>query len=179
MCPIGQQLECAGPRFCAISAHFSLMIYGLRMLSRDKLVSSRYLANIFGLVSLAIVVCCNAGSHSNCLVAQDQIDSPQQRGRPSDGNGRVYKSRIETNWSDDGNRFWYRNDLANRQREFIVVDAVAGTRTRAFDAELVAKKMSHYWDATFQQLNCPSIDWSFLAAKAVVRVHRLKQRRSS
>ena len=45
----------------------------------------------------------------------------------------VYKSRITPHWSEDGNHFWYRNDLADGQKEYILVDAVKGKRQPAFD----------------------------------------------
>ena len=52
---------------------------------------------------------------------------------------KVFKARVEPHWSADGNRFWYRNDLADKAREFIVVDAIAGMRSPAFDhAKLAA-----------------------------------------
>jgi dipeptidyl-peptidase 4 len=52
---------------------------------------------------------------------------------------KVFRSAVVPHWSEDGNRFWYRNDLAEDEREFIVVDAVKGTRQLAFDhAKLAA-----------------------------------------
>ena len=45
----------------------------------------------------------------------------------------VYKTRITPHWSEDGDHFWYRNDLAGGKREFVFVDAVQGVRRSAFD----------------------------------------------
>ncbi len=61
----------------------------------------------------------------------------QRRGSGGGGPG-VYRSRIAANWSGDGQRFWYRNDLAGGKREFVLVDAKAGARQPAFDHEKLA-----------------------------------------
>ena len=55
---------------------------------------------------------------------------------------RVYRDRVEPNWFHQGTKFWYRLDLKDGKREFVVVDAVAGTRLPAFDHKAVADKMS-------------------------------------
>ena len=59
--------------------------------------------------------------------------------------GRVFKERVEPRWfkTEDSlgpaDRFWYRNDLADGRREFIVVDPEKGERAPAFDhAKLAA-----------------------------------------
>ncbi|HEV3415902.1 MAG TPA: DPP IV N-terminal domain-containing protein [Pirellulales bacterium] len=47
--------------------------------------------------------------------------------------GKVFRAAINPRWFDGDKRFWYRNDLAEGRREFVVVDAAAGTRSPAFD----------------------------------------------
>jgi dipeptidyl aminopeptidase/acylaminoacyl peptidase/uncharacterized protein (DUF885 family) len=70
-------------------------------------------------------------------------DGPQRRGpRPGGGDPRVFKARISPHWFTQNNRFWYRNDLAGRAREFIVVDAQRGLRKPAFDHEALARGLS-------------------------------------
>lgn len=65
--------------------------------------------------------------------------SPQPRpGRERRGSGQVYRDRVTPNWVANSTRFWYRNDLAEGRREFIVVDAVKGERRPAFDHAAVA-----------------------------------------
>jgi dipeptidyl aminopeptidase/acylaminoacyl peptidase len=46
---------------------------------------------------------------------------------------KVFKARVEPHWFDGNNRFWYRNDLAGGKHDFVLVDAVRGTREPAFD----------------------------------------------
>ena len=41
---------------------------------------------------------------------------------------KVTRAKVDANWFDNGNRFWYRNDLAGGKKEFVLVDAVKGTR---------------------------------------------------
>src|SRR5271157_3475844 len=70
----------------------------------------------------------------------DPWSSPQQPGRRGARRapGLVFKDEIVPHWFDDNRRFWYRNDLAAGAREFIVVDAVKGTREPAFDHKRIA-----------------------------------------
>ncbi len=50
----------------------------------------------------------------------------------------VYKTSIRPHWLSDGRGFWYRNELRNAKREFILVDGIRGTRQAAFDHERLA-----------------------------------------
>ncbi len=59
--------------------------------------------------------------------------------RPVQG---VYKDRITPHWLADNTRFWYRNDLAGKTKEFILVDAERGTREPAFDHARLAAALS-------------------------------------
>ncbi len=53
--------------------------------------------------------------------------------------GKVFEDRIEAQWLSGGERFWYRNQLADTALEFVFVDAKSGTRQAAFDhAKLAA-----------------------------------------
>jgi dipeptidyl-peptidase 4 len=55
------------------------------------------------------------------------------------GRGSVFKTQVKANWFAENSRFWYRNELPNNEREFILVDAEKGTRGPAFDhAKLAA-----------------------------------------
>jgi len=53
----------------------------------------------------------------------------------------VYKARVEPHWIDGTPRFWYRNDVRG-DREFVLVDAEAGTRGPAFDHERLATALT-------------------------------------
>ena len=59
---------------------------------------------------------------------------------------RLYRDKIDPHWfAIDGgetNRFWYRLQLSDGEKEFILVDAAGGTRQAAFDASRVAKALS-------------------------------------
>ncbi|HEX8912980.1 MAG TPA: prolyl oligopeptidase family serine peptidase [Humisphaera sp.] len=74
----------------------------------------------------------------------------------------VYRDRVEPHWSADGSRFWYRNDLAGGRREFVLVDAAAGTRSPAFDharlAEALAKAIGK--PAAADRLPVDSLDFT-------------------
>jgi hypothetical protein len=76
------------------------------------------------------------------------IPTPEQlrdaeQARP-DADARAYKLRLTPHWSDDGNSFWYRNDLRDDQREFVLVNAVNGKRAPAFDHERLAAALQQH-----------------------------------
>jgi dipeptidyl-peptidase-4 len=64
----------------------------------------------------------------------------QRRG--GEGPSGVYKTRIAPHWFDGSRRFWYRNDLPGRKREYILVDAQEGTRAPAFDHAKLATALT-------------------------------------
>ena len=52
---------------------------------------------------------------------------------------KVFRWKAEPHWfGSNSARFWYRNDLPDQAREFIVVDAERASRVRAFDHERLA-----------------------------------------
>ncbi|HET6382652.1 MAG TPA: hypothetical protein VFJ58_04605, partial [Armatimonadota bacterium] len=55
---------------------------------------------------------------------------------------KVFKERLSPHWFAGGDRFWYCNDLSGGRREFIVVDALAGKRLKAFDHSRMAKALT-------------------------------------
>ncbi len=67
----------------------------------------------------------------------------------------VYKARIVPHWFHDNSRFWYRNDLHGGAREFIVVDADAGTRQPAFDHQRLAAALSKAADKHYDAIRLP------------------------
>jgi dipeptidyl aminopeptidase/acylaminoacyl peptidase len=55
---------------------------------------------------------------------------------------KVFRSGVYAHWFADSTRFWYRNDLADGARDFVMVDAVKGTRVAAFDHERLARALA-------------------------------------
>jgi len=55
---------------------------------------------------------------------------------------KVYRDSVRPHWFANNTRFWYRNDLPGGAREFILVDALAGTRQPAFDHSKAATAMT-------------------------------------
>src|SRR5206468_6157804 len=69
-------------------------------------------------------------------------NSPQTTPRRDEEPRRVFRDRVIPHWFHDNTRFWYRNNLRGDTKEFIVVDAVRGTRSAAFDHERLAVNLS-------------------------------------
>jgi dipeptidyl aminopeptidase/acylaminoacyl peptidase len=59
---------------------------------------------------------------------------------------RVYRDKIEPHWfainGGETNRFWYRLNLPRDEKEFVLVDAAAGTRQPAFEEARMAKVLT-------------------------------------
>ncbi len=76
----------------------------------------------------------------------DSLDLPaaylraEQLGKQTQG--RVFKATITPHWFANNTRFWYRNDLKGGKKEFILVDAIKGTRGPAFDHQKLAAALS-------------------------------------
>ncbi len=68
---------------------------------------------------------------------------------------RVYRDSVEPNWFANNDRFWYRVNASAGAYEFIVVDAVAGTRTPAFDHQRVAQALSESTSRTIDARQLP------------------------
>ena len=49
------------------------------------------------------------------------------------GQGRLYREKVTPHWNSRRTQFWYRNDLPQEAREFILVDAENGSRKPLFD----------------------------------------------
>src|SRR5262245_35356165 len=64
--------------------------------------------------------------------SQEELRAAYQRAaQPGPGpqrGGGVYKATITPHWFQNNTRFWYRNDLAGGNREFILVETEAGSR---------------------------------------------------
>lgn len=75
---------------------------------------------------------------------------------------RVYLDRVQPKWFGDQSRFWYRNDLPNAKREFILVEANKGTRASAFDHKAVAAALTGLLkrDVSSEQLPVNEIEFS-------------------
>ena len=55
---------------------------------------------------------------------------------------RVYRDSVTPHWFANQTRFWYRNDLQDGAREFVLVDAERGKRQPAFDHAHTAAELS-------------------------------------
>ncbi len=74
--------------------------------------------------------------------------------------GKVFRDRVEPHVLPGGGSFWYRVDLPNGEREFVLVDCVRGERKPAFDAANLATALG---DATGKKIDpkrLPVDDWT-------------------
>ena len=92
----------------------------------------------------------------NAAIAQGTLSDYQRALNLSETiSNKVFKDRVNPHWFGDNTRFWYRNDLSKDKREFILVDAVKGTRTLAFDHERLAGALAKATDQEIQAQKLP------------------------
>jgi hypothetical protein len=77
-------------------------------------------------------------SVSIALAQGTRSDYERALSLPKTTANKVFKQRVTARWLPDNAQFWYRNDLPNDAREFILVNAEAGTRRPAFDHQRLA-----------------------------------------
>src|SRR5688572_6205079 len=91
-------------------------------------------------------------SASTAVAQGTKADYQRADGLRALTDGKVFKASIEPHWAQDGQRFWYRNDLGSGQREFVLVDAPKKERRPLFDhaklAEALAKATGEDCDAS-------------------------------
>ncbi len=83
-----------------------------------------------------------ADSNKYIPTAEQLRESYQRANQRNFGRGRVYKDQVSAHWFGGNARFWYRNELSAGKKEFILVDAEAGTRQAAFDHAKLAVALS-------------------------------------
>lgn len=64
------------------------------------------------------------------------------KGLAAQTKGKIFKATLTPHWFDNNTRFWYRNDLKDGAKEFILVDAEKGVRAPAFDHQKLAASLS-------------------------------------
>jgi dienelactone hydrolase len=96
------------------------------------------------------------------IAATNRIDTAQrQRGRFGGPERGVYKAQITPHWFHNDTRFWYRNDLRDSAKEYIVVDTEGG-RQMAFDHDKLAAGLSRAAGQEFKGTKLPLTELEFL-----------------
>lgn len=62
--------------------------------------------------------------------------------RGGDAAPRIYRDRVEPHWNTNQTRLWYRNDLPDDRREFVLVNLELGTKYPAFQHSRVAEQLA-------------------------------------
>jgi dipeptidyl-peptidase-4 len=86
---------------------------------------------------------------------------------------KVFKAQLKAHWLASGTRFWYRNDLADGEREFVLVDALTGAREGAFDHERLAQALSSQTGEEVRPAQLPVDELAFDDELRFVRFHAL------
>jgi dipeptidyl aminopeptidase/acylaminoacyl peptidase len=82
---------------------------------------------------------------------------------------KVYKGQITPHWFQHDTRFWYRNDLRDGSKEFVLVNAEQGTRKRAFDHQMLATALSKATGTKYQALSLPFDSIEFIEQETEIQ----------
>ncbi len=116
-------------------------------------MNNRQAKTLFSLLPLALLLLTLWIAPVDDLFAQGtKADYERARTLRESSRGKVFKTSVTPHWFDDNNQFWYRNDLGDGRREFLVVDVREKKRGPAFDhkvlSEALAKSTGKAGDAT-------------------------------
>jgi dipeptidyl aminopeptidase/acylaminoacyl peptidase len=84
--------------------------------------------------------------------------------------------QVTPRWMRGGNRFWYRNKVAEGA-EFVLVDPDANTRSPLFDRDRLAAAMSLAADTSFVGTKLPLTDFEFTNDQETLVAFRAKEKR--
>ncbi len=87
--------------------------------------------------------------------------------------GKVFRAAVKPNWIGDSDRFWYRNDLPEGHREFILVDPAKPEKRPAFDHARLAAALSQALGKKVEAERLPVEHIAFDADKPILRVQVL------
>tara|TARA_Y100001933_G_C19001017_1_gene564663 strand:+ start:1024 stop:3306 length:2283 start_codon:yes stop_codon:yes gene_type:complete len=100
-------------------------------------------------ILLLTLLCSSEWVHAKKLrpYKPDNLLEHYQRAHNSinDVNNTVIRHRLKPNWFEEGDKFWYTNNLHDGQREWIVVDCVQGKRLLAIDHQIVGEELSKHF----------------------------------
>jgi dipeptidyl aminopeptidase/acylaminoacyl peptidase len=132
--------------------------------SMRSTVSTPPLSTRFALLTwFRVAACCVC---TLGMAGTANIASAQRWNFPEPG---VYKARIEPHWFADGASFWYRNQLRDDVKEFVVVDAAEGVRREAFDHKRLAESLGKALEKSIDGRQLPFNELEFSEDDQVVR----------
>ncbi|HMF13903.1 MAG TPA: prolyl oligopeptidase family serine peptidase, partial [Gemmataceae bacterium] len=102
--------------------------------------------------------------------AEDLRAGSQPQQRPGQTRAPIYKDRITPHWFHGSTRFWYRNDLRDGAREFVLVDAERGTRQPAFDHAKLAVSLSKASGTEYKADRLPFDEIEFVNDEKAIRL---------
>jgi len=113
-----------------------------------------------------------ASSFSPHVFAQGiQTDYKRSAAIAKNVENKVFRQSVSPHWLKGNQKFWYRVDTAQGRFEFVLVDAVAGTRQPAFDHQKLATALSAELKKPFEADALP-FNWISLSDDGkIVRFH--------
>ena len=93
-------------------------------------------------LTLAVLLATLLGLGANAVTQDAIVQSQRPTGFGQRNAGLVIRAAVQPNWIGQSSRFWYRNDLGEGKREFILVHPDAPARKPAFDQSKMAVALS-------------------------------------
>ncbi|MCZ2343916.1 MAG: S9 family peptidase [Bacteroidales bacterium] len=86
---------------------------------------------------MGVLVCLSAFAGASRTHAQGTLADYDRAARLGERTaGTVIQNRVDPHWTADGNHFWYTNTVPGQPAEYVLVDAVQGTRSVVSQKEL-------------------------------------------
>ncbi len=109
------------------------------------------------------------GASASLKAQGTRSDYERARGLREMTENKVFKTRVKPHWFADNTRFWYRNDLPAKASEFILVEAVKGSRGPAFDHARLAASLSEKTGKEYTATHLPMEEIEFLESENAIR----------
>ena len=104
----------------------------MKLLNRSVFLTRQ----MFGTIGMVLLMA-SGGSAQEIF----QSDASQAANRAPQAEAKIYRDRIDPHWLPGNNQFWYRIETGPGTHEFILVDAIAASRTPAFDHARLAGRL--------------------------------------
>lgn len=80
----------------------------------------------------------------------------------------ILNNRVEINWTDDGEQFWYQRE-SDDGSTFVMVDPQSGTQNPAFDHQRLAESLTQEVSESFDRWNLPFDEFSYANSSEAIR----------
>src|SRR5579862_2835539 len=94
-------------------------------------------------ISSILMLIVSSPSLTSARAQGTRADYERANSLPKRVAGKVFRASVKPHWIGGSGYFWYRNDLSEGRREFVLVDPKIPAKRPAFDHARVAAALTH------------------------------------